>query len=767
MKKIIAMDEVGDFEKRKTGIRFMGGYVMNLEDYDAEAQRITDMLSETCRKFTEEVLSKDYDMVALFPCSIHGSTPTFFHKKINFEGTAENEEYDPVTDRPELADLKNRFKKQMEKVVMDYVREKKGTPYAYIDPYFSGDDADRDSAGTSNMVTESDGANFYERMATLALYNLVFHDVDWDAEDYCLEIATRTLNESDDKWKAMYEVYKPAHKKDQADANRIRITNTSTYKTAVSSMLYGGNVTKQHVKATYRFNVKSINYSLGAEPTPFLYLADIVCGYVRQCFTTQFGVSLKTTENRIHARGLKELCEKQGMRVRVYDRCDDIFRNMVRAVQSGEIDRYAECRHQIENGDFLYGDFYAQYWIPQLERKLEELLKDGEYAGEVLERFPAMVSRCEGYMGKEVRYEAGMSIAKELLRIMIGMDRYRGQKETLFRLYDVLLRGYNHRGAIDKTRECILECEKYKSAVGIEEYIAHTLRTIIFYFNGFEFESALDAGRKLENAVLLLKRIYADTYAVSTEVNRVIVDKEAGGSNYCLKLAGKLYSSIGQAYAFLGKKAEGCRYFKKALAEFERNSADYEITMSHLLQLFIASNDRQEYMAYSEGYFQSVDLRGQMESAFAKIERDGGFMLLVFMKAFEAFYAADPAYHEDMRELADRMAAFEDRKEHPWELIYKAWYGSMKQQGMGAEEPQCRKYFEKAVSCVKNADATILMIQAYMKIEERDMQSAETISGILSEPELKACERFMPGFQNMTPADVLKWFHGNLTYEYV
>lgn len=196
---------------------------------------------------------------------------------------------------------------------------------------------------------------------------------------------------------------------------------------------------------------------------------------------------------------------------------------------------------------------------------------------------------------RESAYEKGLYIAEKIVPLIENAREYRGQKKALFDVYDIILRGYNHRGAMEKTKKYIETCEIYKGAVGIEDYIAHTLRTMVFYFNSLDFESALEAGLELDKAVKELKKAYKACYETSTLISQSIIVHGNDAQNFQFTLAGKLWSSIGQAYGFLKKYSSAQRYFIKALKEFDINSDDYNITMSHYLQLLISSGKKEIY----------------------------------------------------------------------------------------------------------------------------------------------------------------------------
>jgi tetratricopeptide (TPR) repeat protein len=66
---------------------------------------------------------------------------------------------------------------------------------------------------------------------------------------------------------------------------------------------------------------------------------------------------------------------------------------------------------------------------------------------------------------------------------------------------------------------------------------------------------------------------------------------------------GKCYSSLGQNYAFLGRNKKALQAFQRALEHFATNPWDIEITTAHILQLALATDNRELFDEYVPGYF--------------------------------------------------------------------------------------------------------------------------------------------------------------------
>lgn len=772
MVKVIALDEFGVFENRSSGFRFVGGYTLNSSDYEEEKNRMATFLINFCNEFNYKYLRKYSDVKAYYPYSLHGGSKDspFFRNQPEGNARRDKEKKVSVAYDAELRHLAWQFKNDLCEKAAKYIFDRKGIMYAYLDPFVDDENAERDIIGNSNVLDIAYGANFYERMATMALFNQAFFSMNDASGEISFEVAKRTLEQSKDGNGTelpegtvdLYEVYTNS----KAEI-KSTITNTSTYKTAVAGLLCTGSVNEAFLDTKYKFNVSSINYSDSSkEATPFHYFADLACGYIRRKIQKNFSVGESTVENKIDPSMLSDFCNTTGIQVQIYDRTDTLYRKMLQYAKSASLSKYLYAKYRLLNSGLLYRDFYKNYWIPKLEEYIHRMLRNSDYRRKVKSMIPEFVVYANGFMGsREINYEAGLFVATELSTIVSQMDDYRDRKITLFRLYDIILRGHNHRGAIVETQKYISKCEEYKAAVGIEEYISHTLRTLIYYFNALQFENALSACLVLEEPVEQLKKVYTSAYNKSSKISTSITEDRNAVQNYRFPLAGKLYSSIGQAYGFLGQYAKAKKYFQKALKEFEKNSADYTITLSHFMQLMISNKKKADYEVYSNIYFESGNLWEQLTHALSA--NDGGFALLVFVKAFRVFYANDAGNSNILEELIRCTSINKYHKEHPWELIYKNLYEAILKQPKKFKVQDFEFIKKDAMDCIQEADATIKMIQISMKLQFDEYNSAASVEEFLNTDEMMVCRSFICDVENMTLANLKEWVTSRLTYEYM
>lgn len=772
--RIIALDETGNFEDRKKGIRFIGGFSYDAQVVEEERKEAVKCLKNYCDDFNNaELQRKKYKVI--YPLGLHSSEEEIFRTE---EGNNVEENIDP--------NLIKRFKKGLQEQVIEFIKKKGGYIYAFADPYVTANDIDR-SMGSSNLTDMKTGATLYERMAMLAIYNQLFYSMDEDCPEYYFELATRTLpKKEENKWTSLYD--SSFKKKEDSELYyNYYVTNTSTYRTAIACLLYENNISKQYLNAKYNFNVKSTNYDkeTAEDKSAFTYMADIVCTYIRENMQKVFEFNKGTTENKVNPEKLIDFCNGDSInssvpiQIRIYDESDSLFRQMVKAVKNGELDRYYAIKYDMTSSDGLYKGFYLKYWIPQLEEyMLNRLLSRKDYVKKVQSLMPEYLSYTTGFMGpREIAYEKGLFVAEGLVTIITRAEfnDYRDRNKTLFYFYDVILRGHNHRGAISVSKKYIQKCEEYKGYVGIEEYIEHTLRTMQFYFNSLQFGEAVEAGILLGDIIKQLKQAYKIFYENSNLISQMIVEDDNTSSDIKLPLAGKVFSSIGQAYGFNNEFHSSWRYFRKALNEFDINSADYRITLSHALHLLIAGGRKKDYEEQAVIYFGTIGLWEQMEAVF---KEKNAFALFVYMKAFNIFYAKDKGNLDILKELLERIGSSEWLKnndikdrEHPWELIYKNLYEAVLKQKKSIDPDDYGYLKERVSTCITHPDATIKMIQIFAKIQFIMLEDPDPngyfMEDCLSDEEVAVCRQFVDAADETTLKDLWITLKSKVTYAYI
>ena len=778
--RVITLDEMGTFENRTTGVRFVGGFVGDV-DYDEEKTNIETCLKEVCnmdeiKKILDEAGIDTTKYGVHYPESLHGSDSVILEKKVktkttNIMGnivnisTDEDEHWVKPTNnicKGDTEEEKIEKKKEIEKKIKNIIQEKtieylKGNGYRYymyLDPHVGeGPEVYDDSKGTANILDETQGAVRYERMAVQALYHQLFYTMENEPSEYVFELATRTIpfnannmNELE-KYEGLYNIEYRRDRNNNRTIPVVSITNTSSYKTAIATKLYEQGIDS---RAAYKFNVESINYNVAdRNTTPYTYMTDILCGYLRWNIQRKFRLNADTNRNLVTSKGLTELFDSFNenemlLDLHVYSKADAIYRKMVDCVKCHDLVKYYDLMYELmrlmprDDVERNYSTFYLNTWVKLLDERIKlELSSDTDYRKVFISMTEDYLVAVEGYMGKrEINYEKGTFIAERLrmcyedmntaaIKLQYILDR-RGY--ALFKLYDIIMRGNNHRGAVEIVAQCIEKCNEYKAYVSIEEYATHILRRVVFYYNMCDFKSALEISLVLKKIGVQLEDIYRCIHDGFDEVH----EGKVSVSSSKTALVGKIFSNLGQAYAFLGDFDKSSIAFADAFERFAEDSGDYKITLSYYLHLLIEHGKQSEYELYAKNYFGADTLDEQFDNVIAL---NNSFALFVFVKAFKRFYMNDAHNVKLFDKMVDYVNDIHRAKKninHPWELIYKqlceiAWNMSKLFEESNEELAENYSRLAKLVysnacmNCIKEADTTIVLIMLNARLHFEDM----------------------------------------------
>lgn len=796
MARIIAMDEMGNFEKRDKGVRLLGGYVLEGE-YQEEKDGIEEFLNELCDKYTRIAQQKFPKCKIKYPKSLHGSGALLFEPEL--KGGEElwikmNRWNLDKNTRDSVSEEENKIWNDMQLDVLEYLKNRNCKLFMYLDPY-TGGGFDENPQSTSNITNVQHAANRYERMALQAIYQQVFYSLQPDAKEYIFELATRSLPLNKEN-----EIYdKEEYDKLYFDNNgNAQITNTSTYKTAISTMLYEKSIFND---AKYEFNVKPINYDMAdTKPTtPFLYIADIICSYMKKMFVEDLKVNLRVVDNQVSSDDLINMVKdnsENNLEIFVYSKADVIYRKMVEAIKNHRIvDYYGYLYEMMELKDDVeeenvqgcmtletdnvnirtYKKFYLENWIEGLNKSItDKLEKDDNEKRIFRSMINDYVAYVEGYMGsREISYEKGFFIAEKLLGHVEAQSQWKNQFKILFKLYDIKLRGYNHRGSIDNVRLCAEKCNLYKAYVSTEEYVLHILRVIEYYLNSFRFNEALEESSRLIKVGEKLEDTYKEVYSTSEEVAKSILGDVNPVQSGQLTIVGKIYSNLGQVYAFLRDYENSRKMFEKALEKFSIGTDDYKITQSYYLHLFIDNNKMHEYNKESVFYFGSDNIKEQLLNA---VEYNA-YAIYVFIKAYRKFYVQDYLNRDILEDIISIISSIDSsrRTSHPWELIYK----NLSECLLIAENANTKKkieyteladkYAAKCQACNQNADTTIDLIQINAKLEFMNMKGMIKEEGVvenLDAKEIRNCEKFLNCEAPIRYKQLKQFLDDKITYMY-
>lgn len=812
--RIIALDESGKFEavRSKSDFRCIGGVVAdiplkNMEMDDVvldEKKKIIAFLDRICDEFNSSYLkksiyAKNNDWRVAVPYSLHGgdiSIVTTSGNSISFISP----DYDTsgkwlsTTKNTELRKMSRAFLHELCSKTREFVEDH----YKFFG-YILYSDQIKYADNLSNVVDYKIGSNLYEEMLFSCIENLLFYDVDRNVKKTSIQMANRTLNSSamkEEEEKAYQKIYESYEKNSSNGVRLYKITNTHFVKTSLMHKINFGNVKNKDINIS--INSQSIDYNLNSiseskksdviTDNAFLYLADIVCNILRDDYyyknVKDIGKDRKIKiEKNLKEAGLVAntiLYDKNLYDIRFFSDADRMYREMIEYMDSGNMVGYFSTKYDFnkfpryftENSKVslnIYG-YYSEYMVKKLDDTLlQRIREDASFRDDLISRMNEYYAAADGMMGAVAnKYEKGMSIAAGILNLIeeikkLGGKGFRNRSyrdKYIFRFNDILLRGYNHRGDIGITKQIIEKCEECGGAVGIEEYIEHKQRSVQYYFNKCAFDHIINDYNKLAGTTDTEEPLDSIRHFSDIEILKYSMQRLAGGkkgSGYLL--AGKIYSTMGQAEAFVHSK-EAEHFFDLAIQEMEEDFGNIDITRIYKMHHFIDMGQLENIEKYKKlyvkeaieyfygfpedkhekmlqkGYFDLEDLKEQFDILLNGMKKNSDFRfpMYLFLKAFRVFYLSETDNIQDYElkkyELVKYMAKaiknlsmeFDDLI-HPWELISKNMYEILR--GLDGVKitdsvKKMKKYFfERMISDerIKKEGPTIVAIVLKFKLD--------------------------------------------------
>jgi hypothetical protein len=315
----------------------------------------------------------------------------------------------------------------------------------------------------------------------------------------------------------------------------------------------------------------------------------------------------------------------------------------------------------------ILSKYYEQEFAPRLDAYIESLLADEKYYSDIISRYDEYVSYAERFMGKDgnLGYNRGLHIAERLIEVFdklraieeskpredrVIFDRKIG--EITFRLNDIRLRGLNHKGVVRGLLPVIDKCNENKLYISPMDYIHFKTRAAQLYFNSFEYVKVKD---------LFIDDVWPRIFAENAKKNIDIGSSETlieqlervmagltGIENTTQVVSGKIFSTLGQAYAFMGDESISESWFESALEKWSGDVANQNITLSYLMNLYVDTANMGGYEKYAPQYFGFFDTKGLGCDSVAgqlKVLKEAylnrqfiRYALSVFVKAFYKFY---------------------------------------------------------------------------------------------------------------------------------
>ncbi|SEQ67548.1 hypothetical protein SAMN02910369_02234 [Lachnospiraceae bacterium NE2001] len=823
--RIVAFDESGSFESPDRNTRLVGGIVFQKKGV-ADSDTFINNLNQEIEIFFKDVIAKyntllsdngikyvqgrnDYTVFVSYPESLHTKwNETYFYMDSSLSSKAV-EDSTAIVDAINLLNKFQPFNTYINCETLKFIKSKNIGMDAYIYPFRDNENIVEEIS--SNITSSEVGANLYVRMASLMLSNCIFYHFDDSPEDYYLKLARRSLPRNNH---TAGELSNQA----AADGHYYHITDQGIYKNILSSEIYEQDLDSSYAKANYHFGVEKIDYKHASGKMPLYYLADTVCSILQ--FYVNSSVAANKNIGKREAVDIYEALKKQmgsntNIQIRYYDKADLMFRRMYKYAVSADLARMYELEYlmhknglkgellrttpdetaQRQRKDFELAGYYYDVLVPQLENYVGQLTKNDNYKSRVLDRFSEYLDYTEGFMGKrdEFAYDKGLYIINKLYNIsqmLVDENRVNPRTgETLFRLNSIRLRALNHKGTVKGLIPVVEECEKYRKYVNPFDYIDYKISSSQLYFNSFEFDKAKD---------MFLKDVYPKMFdsisdkqsdeksenlrSAVEQLEQAISNLTGDEGNPRITVSGKIFSSLGQAYAFLGEKKISENWFLSSLEKWGDNAGNYNITLSYLLHLYIDNKDRESYERYVKqyyGYFGDdfIDLEtraGQLEALRRSYEQ-GGFIryaFFVYIKAFYTFYLdTDMDILDDIIKLVNTLERKMDIKNDPWQTIYKYLYFIYRYKN---NKKKMKRYGEKVFEFV-SGDATISIMQLYfeivmyqdveepMDISMKDFVDKSRVEGISDYIDEFKC---LDGIKDMSLMEAKELLESKLTFMY-
>ena len=471
----------------------------------------------------------------------------------------------------------------------------------------------------------------------------------------------------------------------------------------------------------------SIKYSNPSEARKyaFFYLSDAICSYLENRIAADSGTIIANLQQAsfeeqtgvpgidekdafagIIIKRMKELHNNDEDLFFFYDDADYFLDQAEISYLKGNI---FEALIIIYDGmNLTHGNarsYYSRRWFPLIRNKvLEKCAKDA---------FTATLNRALEYRVSDNLAQGRLLYIYETLEEAAeknGID-----KRNRYRLEDLGISAYTHVGDPFKAEECFNRCMQVEESAEESDIKLTRNRMITVYSDQFKFRAA--------------EQMAVDVLQLETA--RVITRRE---SSY------KAWSSLGQVYAFEGSdEAEAC-FFKVLDLLREERKADYYITLSYLLHLYIERGERDKYEKCAADYFNGITgLSEQLDYLLKEGSKQENarfslkYALYVYIKAFYVFYKENPASQGVLRRLTNLEKTIKTALPggkwteslllgHPWELIFK--YAELLE-GYDADGQYDGRNRKKRIASVDGTNEFIIdMLMKYGELELLRQQSA-------------------------------------------
>lgn len=680
----ICLDESGVFEDDNYNKPLIiGGFIYVGEDVKEEEERLRDFYINACKDIEYKLTIKNGKNISIpYPNGIHstdnkGSIGYDINRLLSEKVLA----YIKKSGKYYLtAMIKSKDMKESFSEVVNY---------------------DTDGATVTSILDFNKGANLYERMATKFLYNNIFYNplIKKENEKVNLNLATRTI--SVEEGSELYnELMKLNYNKKKNDNGTYRfyVTNSNTFRAALSTKIYESDVNKN---IDYTLNVESINYKQEGT-TPFLYLADNVCEIIKH--------EVKSIKGTFDTMTLVEIMkDKTGQEFMcfIHDDIDLIWTKLIKKLENKDLIGTLEMIADIRNSLSYHKNLYLDFWVEKISQEIIEIFNKNN--------IDSYLAKLDYYFGKDTSdYEKGLLIAEGLLKI-VESNKPRNEEVIKYKINEKIALAHNHRGSISKALEYFEKCESLKTkGISALDYLNTVNRKTVSITNACAFERAIEDLTEQLPKYVKIKEAYLDIAA-----DMGLESEEA----YIVREEGKILSGIGQNLSFLRRYDEAEESFYNALEIFT-GKVDRAVTKSYLMHMYIEAKNREKYEELISEVLGTNDITEQLNILFENPKRVDRYTLYIYIKALNELYG--DIVDKELVEKAIKLLGFiindSGFNQHPKELIVKhlALLSYKKELKSDAE-----KLIKEHLNTIKDSEFTINIITEKANIDLLELKKSK------------------------------------------
>lgn len=562
----------------------------------------------------------------------------------------------------------------------------------------------------ANILAKDDYAsNLYFHMADELISRLIFYNpLINDIREISLDIATRRSAALANTSRLFREYKEQGYKAEQAEGGKyqFRLTNPDIYRSVIAEEILDAE--QPDIKIV-KFNVDSIGYhgwdSKGME---FLYMSDSICSVLGFDMEGDNADDwLKCIVSRV-----QELTGKEENLIFGYDEIDNIYSKAWAKCSEGDYYKALSISFDAGKLEGAFAEYYRNLWFKKIEEKIAKCANVPDFnmavrkLNETLNNNTLDQDKCFYILGVLERLAPDME------------ERFHSPeaKRILYTLYDIGITASCHIGDSRRAEEYFEKCTAYAGLVSLDDYLNTRNKLVVFCCDYFE----LDRAEELSDENIMYQELLTD---LKKELKLPGV-RDAG-----FQAMGKAYSQRGQVYAFK-RDGRAEEEFRRALTHFVEGSANYKITQSYLLHVYLDADNREAYLAEAPSYFGG---KKKLSDQLKYIVDEGSkndplinmkYALYLYVRTLYLFRLSEltDRVWSELQEIEVKFGKKIKKKEwkltgHPSELIFKY----MRMIALSRNEAEVEeKYAKRMAECLMYHGVTEDVIRKYGELEILD-----------------------------------------------